>query len=118
MENDIEKIKFHIRQLAEALDIEEHPIPALVIELDWDEKQLTKAHDIFEKYDWLLEKTDKPNWKALEDDLKAEFDIGYQEVKSVVSAFFDNGQWRNVCRWFAKGQEPLCPSELKYILEE
>lgn len=117
MTTEIEKMKYHIRMLAEALDYEEHPIPYLVVEFDWDEQQLTKAHDIFEKYDRLLAEGKSPLWSDLEHDLRTEFDIGYQEVKSVVNAFYSNAQWWNVCYWFAKGQEPSCPMELKHIVE-
>jgi len=117
MNPDIDKIKFHIRMLAEAIDSEEHPIPCLVVEFDWDEKQLTKAHDVFEKYDRLLTEKKNPSWHDLERDLRAEFNIGYQEVKSIVNAFYSNGQWGDVCHWFAAGQEPTCPVELKHILE-
>jgi hypothetical protein len=117
MSTELEKIKYHVRMLAEALDYEEFPIPHLAIELDWSEAQLNKAHDIFEKYDRLLEEKKNPTWRELENDLKTEFDIGYQAVKSIVNAFHANGQWGNVCYWFAKAQEPTCPIELKHIVE-
>lgn len=116
MNAEIEKLKYHIRMIAESINREEHPIPLLVIEFDWDEKQLSKAHDIFEKYDRLLTEKMSPTWRDLEKDLKTEFNIGYQEVKSIVNAFYSNGQWGVVCHWFAKGQEPTCPVELKHIL--
>lgn len=117
MSTDLEKIKYHIRMLAEALNFKEHPIPYLVVEFDWDDKNLNRAHDIFEKYDNLLTEGKNPSWRDLEKELKVEFNIGYQSVKSIVNAFYWNSQWTDVCIWFAKGQEPTCPVELKHMLE-
>lgn len=117
MSDDIEKIKYHIRLLAEALDYETHPIPSLVVSFDWDDNDLDAAHDIFEKYDKLLSEGSSPSWMDLERDLKSKFAIGYQSVKTIVNAFYRNSQWTNVCVWFAKGQEPSCPMELKHIID-
>lgn len=118
MENEIDKIKYHIRMLAEVIDSKEHPIPSLVVSLNWDEKDLDRAEDIFGKYDALLNEGKNPSWQELEIDLKAEFGIGYKGVKEVVNAFYRNSQWPDVCFWFAKGQEPTCPMELKHIIQD
>ena len=117
IEAEIERMKCHIRLLASAIDIREHPIPWLVVEFDWNEDQLEKAHDLFEKYDKMLGEGKKPSWTELETDLKNEFAISYQSVKSIVNAFYRNGQWLEVCQWFAEGHQPGCPTELQHILE-
>lgn len=96
-EHQIQKMKYHIRQLAEALDSKTHPIASLVIEKDWSHDDLEAAHDIFEKYADLLDKNELVNWTAFEHELRKKFNIGYQEVKSIILAFYRNGQWREVC---------------------
>ena len=117
IESTITKLEFHIRLLAEALNTQEHPIPGLVIEFDWDERQLEKAHDVFEKYDEQLNNDgNSPLCNDLEKELKQEFQISYQSVKSIVNAFYNNGQWQNVCYWFAKGQPPCTSMEMEHIL--
>ena len=105
IERELEKIKFHMRLIGETIDPRSYPIPFLVIEMDWDDKDLDKAHDIFEKYDNKLEKEEKVNWKEFEMELRNTFGIGYQTVKSIVLAFYRNQQWTRVCAGYAKAYE-------------
>jgi hypothetical protein len=103
---EIDKIKFHIRLLSEAIDFREHPIASLVISNDWTDADLDAAHDIFEKFDKKLEQKEDINWYGFEREFKDRFAIGYQGLKSVVLAFFWNGQWTSVCQAYA--QEHQC----------
>ncbi|EFN7494463.1 DUF1878 family protein, partial [Escherichia coli] len=48
---EIEKLKYHIRILGESIDYHNHPVESLILSMDWDEKDINRAHDIFEKYD-------------------------------------------------------------------
>ena len=105
IERELEKIKFHIRLIGETIDHRSYPIPFLVIEMDWDDKDLDKAHDIFEKYDDKLEREEKVNWKEFEMELQNTFGIEYQTVKSIVLAFYRNHQWTRVCTGYAKAYE-------------
>ena len=105
IERELEKIKFHIRLIGETIDHRSYPIPFLVIEMDWDDKDLDKAHDIFEKYDDKLERGEKVNWKGFEMELQNAFGIEYQTVKSIVLAFYRNQQWTRVCAGYAKAYE-------------
>ena len=93
--------KFHIKMIAESIDSREHPIATLVISMDWDGNDLNRAHDVFEKYDNMLENTDEVNWSQFEAELKNEFKIGYQAVKSITLAFYRNHQWTEVCKLYA-----------------
>lgn len=105
IQKQIEKLHYHIRLLAETIDYREHPIPALVIQMDWNDNDLNRAHDIFEEYDAKLEAGEDVNWKEFKMKLRDEFSIGYQTVKSIVIAFHANGQWTDVCRAYAKAYE-------------
>ena len=51
----------------------------------------------------------------LENELKSNFKISYQSVNEIIRAFYTNGQWTNVCTWFARAQEPAVPVELQHI---
>ncbi|MDZ4202063.1 MAG: hypothetical protein U1C96_07985 [Gallionella sp.] len=105
IQEQLDKLRYQLRLLAETIDHREYPIPALVLELDWDDKDLNRAHDIFEKYDAKLEASEEINWGAFEMELRDTFSIGYQTVKSIVLAFFDNSQWQSVCTAYAKKYE-------------
>jgi hypothetical protein len=105
IERELEKIKFHIQLIGETIDHRSYPIPFLVIEMGWDDKDLDKAHDIFEKYHGKLEREEKVNWKEFEMELQNTFGIGYQTVKSIVLAFYRNQQWTRVCTGYAKAYE-------------
>lgn len=99
--SDIDKIKFHIKMIAESIDSREHPITSLVISMDWDGDDLDRAHDVFEKYDNKLEAKEDVNWTQFEMELRNTFNIGYQTVKSIILAFYRNHQWNEVCTLYA-----------------
>lgn len=105
IEHEIEKIKFHISLIGEAIDHRNNPITALVISMNWNAKDLDAAHDIFEKYDRQLESKEEVSWHAFEHELKDKFNIGYQTVKNIILAFYRNHQWTDVCRFYAKAYE-------------
>jgi hypothetical protein len=105
VQKQLDKLRYQLRLLGETIDHREYPIPALVLELDWDDCDLNRAHDIFEKYDTKLEASEEINWRAFEMELRDTFGIGYQTVKSIVLAFFDNSQWQSVCTAYAKAFE-------------
>lgn len=97
----VEKLQYQVKLLGESLDFETNPIAALIIELDWNEEDLSNANDIFEKYDKKLENGEKVNWKEFEFELRDRFKLGYQAVKLVILAFFYNDQWTDICENYA-----------------
>ena len=105
IEEQLEKLLFQMKLVGESLDSRVHPIPALVISMNWSATDLDKAHDIFEKFDRILESGKKPNWGEFEQDFKEQFEIGYQSLKTVVLAFHRNFQWTQVCETYAKTYE-------------
>ena len=104
---EIAKIKFHISMLNNYQNYVNNPIGSLVIEFDWSEEDLDKAHDIFEKYDKkIIEGGLDGNLHSLmEKDFNEDLNLGYQEVKSVVLAFFRESRWVTVCVEFVKSYE-------------
>ncbi|MFW1765928.1 hypothetical protein ACG9X2_10760 [Acinetobacter bereziniae] len=102
---EIEKIKFQISQIGLALDREKYPIPSLIVSMDWNEKDLEDVHNIFEKYDDLIESNSNPNWSTFESDLNKRFGVTYQGIKPIIKAFYRNGQWIDVCTAYAKEHE-------------
>lgn len=114
LKTDIEKLRFQVELLAQSLNWQEHPIAGLVSSLDWSANDLDKAHDIFEKYDELLEKNKElVSWYEFECEFKRDFGIGYQTLKRVVLAFYYNSQWVDLCIEYAKAKPCL---ELDIIL--
>jgi hypothetical protein len=105
IEKEISKLKFHISLIGETIDRRANPIPALIIEMDWDEENLDSAHDIFEKYDAMLDNDEEINWRTFEMELRDKFHIGYQTVKTIILAFYRNHQWTQVCQLYAQSAE-------------
>jgi hypothetical protein len=83
--------------------------------MNWDDAQLNKAHDVFQVYHEKLENGEEVNWTEFEIALRDEFGIGYQTVKSIVLAFFNNHQWVDVCHGYAMSFEPTTPIEFHSI---
>lgn len=101
---EISRIKFQMRLLRETLDFHRHPVPSLVLELDWGEEELDAAHDIFERYSNQLETGSDVDWQAFESEFSNRLRIGYQLLKRVVLAFFRSHQWTRVCRAYAEAR--------------
>ena len=119
---EIAKIKFHINMLNTYQNYANNPIGSLVIEFDWSEKDLDKAHDIFEKYDKKISEGELNGdlYALMERDFKADLGLGYQEVKSVVLAFFRESRWVTVCVEFVKSYryEPIEFSEITSYIKK
>lgn len=113
--DEIEKIKYQLRIVGQTINYESHPVEALILSMDWAEGDIDRAHDIFEKYDKKIEKKEKINWHEFEHELKDAFGIGYQTVKSIILAFYNNHQWTNVCYGYAMSFEPTTPIEFHQI---
>lgn len=101
----LNKLKYQMQLVGESLNSIDHPIATLVITFDWDDDDLNKAHDIFEKFDRQLEKNEKINWMEFEKDFQDYLYIGYQELKLIVLSFYRNYQWLDVCIAYAKKHE-------------
>nr|WP_320048927.1 hypothetical protein [uncultured Desulfuromonas sp.] len=115
LEKEFKKLKYQVRALGETIDYQNHPVEALILEMDWGEGDIDRAHDIFEKYDNKIEEGEIINWHEFEMALRNEFDIGYQTVKSIIIAFNRNHQWTNVCYQYAMSFEPTSPIEFHHI---
>jgi len=101
----IDKIKYHLKMIGDTINPSDYPIELLVIQLDWDDSDLSSANDIFEEYDKKLNSGEYINWTKFEMTLRERFSIGYQTVKSIILAFYRNHQWRDVCRGYAQEYE-------------
>lgn len=104
-QSQIDKIKFQVSLIGESLDSMKHPIASLVISMGWDELCLNIAHDIFEKYERLIDSGEKPNWTEFEFEFDEKLGVGYQRLKSIVLAFYRSDRWMHVCELYAKEKE-------------
>jgi hypothetical protein len=105
LNQEIQKLKFQIQLIAESINSKEYPIAPLVISMDWNENDLDRAHNIFEKYEKLIEDGEAPNWNIFESDFREHLSIDYQALKSIVLAFYRNSQWESICMEYAKANE-------------
>ncbi|SMF08690.1 MULTISPECIES: hypothetical protein [Pseudomonas] len=111
----LEKLKYQVHILGNTIDYQSYPVESLILSMDWGEQDINRAHDIFEKYDDKLIAKEKVNWGEFESELKTEFNIHYQTVKSIILAFYKNHQWTNVCYGYAMSFEPSTPIEFHQI---
>ena len=98
---ELEKCKYHISLIKETIDSESHPIPSLVIEMDWTEDDLDAAHGIFERYR-VRQNEGSVSSYGLERALRNKFDIGANTAKSIILAFFRARKCVDVCTEYAK----------------
>lgn len=113
----LEKLEFHVKLLAESLNNIDNPTAYLVVSFDWSSHDLNCAHDIFEAFDYKMRKSEKINWYDLEKEFSDKLNISYQGLKSVVLAFYRNGQWTEVCHAYASSFGNSVPVELKAIAQ-
>ena len=52
---ELSKLKYKVNIIGNAIDYQAYPIEALILEMDWGEGDIDRAHDIFEEYDNKLE---------------------------------------------------------------
>ena len=98
----IDRLRYQIRLLGQSIDSSEQPMTSLVVELDWGEPELRKANDIFEAYDTILGSEGRLSSQEFENEFQKHLGIGYQLLKLVVLAFYNNHQWTTVCVEYAR----------------
>ncbi len=106
MLDKLEKIKFHIEELADAIDFEENPLTNLIIVMDWSRADLDDVIEYFNKQAELLAHGQALNWYDFKKILEEQFDIDHQRVKTVINAFYRKGMWPGFCEEYAK--ENMC----------
>ena len=93
----IEKLRYHVGLLGEAIDYDKHPVEALILGNNWGPKDINQAHDIFEGWDNRLENGDEMDRNTFEHEFSDKLGVTYQGLKSIILAFYKNDQWTNVC---------------------
>jgi hypothetical protein len=97
IEEAIDKLQYQVSLLRSTVDYDRNPIEALILDFDWGRGDIGKAHDIFERWEDRLGEGEAMSTAAFEQDFKRELDVSYQELKSIILAFYRNNQWTNVC---------------------
>lgn len=113
----LEKLEFHVKLLAESMNHTENPIASLVVDFDWSPQDLDCAHDIFEVFETKIHQNEKITWHDLEKEFQEKLNVSYQGLKSVILAFFRNGQWTEVCYAYASSFGENVSLELKSIAQ-
>ncbi len=96
IESAIQKLRYQVGILGAAVDYRTHPIESLIMQMDWGEGDIDRVHDIFEKWDKLISSGSPMESARFESDFSS-LGINYQTLKSVILAFYRNGQWTKVC---------------------
>lgn len=114
-EQEFTKLRYHIASLADCINNREHPITSLVVRLNWGEDDLDRAQDVFEKHSNILSDTGKFSAVEFEHELKQEFNLNYQSIKTIVCAFWDSSQWTDIA--IAYAEQNQC-TEFHRILDD
>lgn len=93
----INKLRYQVNILGQTIDYERYPVESLIMSMDWGNDDLNKAHDIFERWDNKLESGETMSSAQFENDFSSDLGVSYQGLKSIILAFYKNGQWTNVC---------------------
>lgn len=111
----LKKLRYQVSILGETIDYKDYPIQSLIMEKDWGETDIDKAHDIFEKWDGILENGGSMKNNEFERDFSESLGIGYQGLKTIILAFYRNGQWSNVCESYVDSFGPSVSIEYHSI---
>lgn len=117
LEKLLGKIQFQITTIGQAIDYERYPMEALVISMDWGREELNTAHDIFEKWEKILEEGKEMNSHAFEKDFADALNLNYQGLKPVVLSLYRNGQWTDVCEAYVDSFNGKASVEYREIMD-
>jgi hypothetical protein len=97
----IDKLEYHLSLILGTLDCNKHPEECLQISFNFSENDFRALLDIFDKYDKELSKNTTSNTNEitmnLELKIRQTFNIGYQEVKDVILAFYAKHRFEELC---------------------
>jgi len=93
----LDRLEYQVSILGQAIDYERFPVEALILNMDWDRGDIDKVHDVFERWDSRLEKGETISRYEFEKDFEKAVGVGYQGLKSIITAFWENHQWTTVC---------------------
>lgn len=111
----VEKLQYQVSILKETINFDDFPVEYLILSKGWSREDLNRAHDIFEKWDTRLRNGEKMSFSEFERDFSDELGVNYQGVKSVIRAFYRNGQWTEVCEAFVDDMGPHPSVEYHFI---
>ena len=112
------KTKYQLQLLTKTIDFEKYRFESLILEMDWDEKQVEKIHHICESYSNKIGSGNTIEWYKLKNDFEKELDIGNPIFKQVILALYSCNSWTEVCVGYAKSLEPSAPIEFNKIIKE
>lgn len=115
IKGELDKIHYQLTVLSRTIDSTQHPVESLILEKDWSEGELNKAYDIFEKWEGIIESGTSMSHHSFEADFKNALGVSYQGLKSVLLAFYQNGQWVSVCEAYVLSLGPMASSEYSLI---
>ncbi len=110
MNNEIEKLKYHISTIKDSVEFIN--IDGLAVKMDLSKEQFDRLCRICEEFERKIENEKVFNFYEFEGVLKDEFGIGYQGVKTIIDNFIEY----NYCVELAYIYTLLAPNPLSYIV--
>ena len=118
LQEQIDRLKFQLRELATSLPYESNSLGIFFIEQDWGEEEWEAVVDVFDRYDALLMDGGEFITGQFEKAIGDAVGLSYQGVKALASTLYSSGRWELVCYHYAKSMEPHPPIEVKRIIKE
>lgn len=117
IESALSKLRYQISVLGDTIDFKSHPVEYLIISMDWEHKDSSAVHDVFEEWNRKITEGVDLQQGDFENDFRTKFDIGYQTLKPIILAFYDNGQWTDVCTAYVDSFKGYPPVEYHRIMK-
>lgn len=111
----VKKLQYQVSILGQTIDYDAHPVENLIMSMDWGPGEIDKAHDIFERWEKVIDAGGKVSQHQFEKDFGDAFGVNYQGVKPIVTAFWENGQWTDVCEAYVDSFNGMAPVEYHRI---
>lgn len=111
-----QRLSYHVELLGNTIDSHAYPIEALILSMNWNKEDLDKAHDVFERWETILESGEKMNNFKFEKDFEDALGVSYQGLKPIVLAFYRNSLWTNVCEAYVDSFDGKASIEYREIM--
>ena len=102
LESQHERLNFQFGLVVSNLDIDEHGTAIFFNENDWGEEEWDAIADVFDRYSNQLVNAETFTYSDIEKDLSDAVGLSYQGVKTLVSTYYREGRWTEVCYQYAK----------------
>ena len=116
MSEIIDKLVYQVKMLGQTIDSMNYPLEALVLSMNWSRAELEDVFKFFEKWEINRLNGVPINNGDFETEFVKNFNSSYQKLKSIILAFWRNGQWKQLCEAYVDSFGQSAPIEYSEIV--